>query len=388
MVSDELILRNIPYMGDGKDGKFIEELVTQVYDNKVHAEEKLSDEVFFSLVLAVDKIVELENDKKRKDRNGQRSSIKDQSSSRLLSSSSSSKSKKNAVEGEEEIINSRDVDETTKAQRMKMPDEIVFKAIAETFPDSASASELQDRFINMDKHITGATSLLSECKRLVANIDGPHAESVPRNKTMQSFHHLFCRRCFQYDCTRHKVDMTTDKRQTTDVPIMLYRKTPEYKTLLPCGPQCYSIKQDILNKITQGNNDSDTENEGGNGTGKIKNSKRLLFPQVEDVAIDSSQEAGIKTNAAERVGGSSGNSRVPSSDSSSSTTDALPSLDPTPTFIKDFQQGVTQEWGPSEQSLFRAVQNVYRTNYCLIARTLMSRSCQEVYVYIFIEFLV
>lgn len=101
------------------------------------------------------------------------------------------------------------------------------------------------------------------------NIDGPTAESVPPEQTMHSYHSLFCRRCFKYDCFLHrkwlnlilKYSYIDEKSANyglhylglkTDHPgpkTVLKKKPLEAKPTVPCSSQCFLLLDEVKQRL-------------------------------------------------------------------------------------------------------------------------------------------
>nr|XP_022322337.1 histone-lysine N-methyltransferase EZH2-like isoform X3 [Crassostrea virginica] len=281
MVEDETVLHNIPYMGDDvldKDVTFIEELLKN-YDGKVHGEKHCN-------VMDNDTFVELVN-------------------SLWLNYPDPD------VDGEESIEHcNQDV------QKSEFPSDAIFEAISAEFPEKGSADVLKEKYKDLIE--VKESNLPPEC---TPNIDGAGAQSVPRDQTMHSFHTLFCRRCFKYDCFLHPYHPT---------PSMLTRKMPETKQETePCGPHCYLHMVGI-------------PDDKGDNCGVKKEEKA-------DISKKCKTRLQIKRKR---------------------------SL----TYVKQEKQSEKGDnWLPGEESLFRVVQDMHRTNYCAIAKLIKTKTCVQVY---------
>ncbi|XP_023221891.1 histone-lysine N-methyltransferase EZH2-like [Centruroides sculpturatus] len=189
MVEDETVLHNIPYMGDevlDQDGSFIEELLKN-YDGKVHGDREcgfINDEIFVELVQALKVYQDLEskdNGEKEEEKSEKLSSVK-------------RRSQKTTQNNTENLDSGR-----KQKLRSSFPSECIFAAISAVFPDKGSPAELKEKYRELVERLD-PNAMPPEC---TPNIDGPNAQSVMSEQSMHSFHTLFCRRCFKYDCFLH-----------------------------------------------------------------------------------------------------------------------------------------------------------------------------------------
>ncbi|XP_028170159.1 histone-lysine N-methyltransferase E(z) [Ostrinia furnacalis] len=355
MVEDETVLHNIPYMGDevlDQDGTFIEELIKN-YDGKVHGDKEggfIDDQLFVDLVHALmahqtkDEVAE-----ERRDREARLSKDEREKEAHKDAKDKESKEKESKEEnkdGDKKLIHEK-----------QFPIFTIFQAISTQFPDKGTAQELREKYVELTSR-RDPDALPPEC---TPNLDGPLAESVPREQTMHSFHTLFCRRCFKYDCFLHRLQACHPG------PNLTKRKGPDLKPFSdPCGTSCYMLLEGMREKLAR-----------EKAAGEEDKSKSHAMDSPNDASSEDSNDSnrfqkGSNSNSSNSNWSSNGLNKQPP--------DALqePAYNALGLTVGDIES----EWTGSDQSLFRALHKVFPSNYCAIAQVMLSKTCQQVHYWI------
>lgn len=348
MVEDETVLCNIPYMGDEvkeEDETFIEELINN-YDGKVHGEEEMipgsvliSDAVFLELVDALNQYSDEEEEGHNDTSDGkQEDSKEDLPITR--------KRKRHSMEGNK------------KSSKKQFPNDMIFSAIASMFPENGVPDDMKERYRELTE-MSDPNALPPQC---TPNIDGPNAKSVQREQSLHSFHTLFCRRCFKYDCFLHPFHATPNvyKRRNKEIKI-----EPE-----PCGTECFLLLEGAKEYAMLHNPRS-----------KCSGRRRRRHHVVSASCSNTSASAVAETKEGD-------SDRDTGNDWASSSSEAN-SRCQTPTKQKassaPAQLCVVEapsepvEWTGAEESLFRVFHGTYFNNFCSIARLLGTKTCKQVF---------
>uniref|UniRef100_A0A8C7LFD7 Histone-lysine N-methyltransferase EZH2 n=1 Tax=Oncorhynchus kisutch TaxID=8019 RepID=A0A8C7LFD7_ONCKI len=329
IVEDETVLHNIPYMGDeilDQDGTFIEELIKN-YDGKVHGDREcgfINDEIFVELVGALTQYSD--NDDEDDDEEEQ--------------DSDSSK---------------------------KFPSDKIFEAISSMFPDKGSTEELREKYKELtEPQLPGA--LPPEC---TPNMDGPNARSVQREQSLHSFHTLFCRRCFKYDCFLHPFHATPNTYKRKNMENLVDSK--------PCGDECYMYLDGLVREYPDG-----MATERSKTPSKRPVSRRRGRPIGNSRPSTPTVSTDTKDTDSEREGKDDDNDDDDDDDDDDKKDETTSSSEgnsrcQTPVKLKLTCDPQVVDWSGAEASLFRVLIGTYYDNYCAIARLIGTKTCRQVY---------
>uniref|UniRef100_A0A669BU26 [histone H3]-lysine(27) N-trimethyltransferase n=1 Tax=Oreochromis niloticus TaxID=8128 RepID=A0A669BU26_ORENI len=328
MVEDETFLHNIPYMGDEvleQDEAFLEELIDN-YDG-VHGDRGSTYCITFvcEFVSKPDVWTNLGD-----------------SHSNLCSLSPTVK----------DVSSSK-----------KIPNDKIFTAIASMFPYKGTTEELKEKY----KDLLEPPSPVKLPPLCTPNLDGPFAKSVQREQSLHSFHTLFCRRCFKYDCFLHRNSflyiLSNNHMMKTfhATPNVYKRKNKEIRMETePCGVNCFLLQKGAKEFVDQ------------NMLRSQKSRRRRRQPRPT-----SSSCPGPSGSAEEPKEGDSDHETTSSSEGNSRCQ--------TPTKLRpgdddgEQQACCVVQWSGAEESLFRVLHGTYFNNFCSIARLIGTKNCKEVY---------
>lgn len=320
IVDDETVLHNIPYMGEDvidQDGQFIEELIKN-YDGKVHTSTSIDsimdDEMFMELICSVVPYQDEMNDDDEVPTDADTLDVE----------------------------TSSEADTIVSKVPLKEPSDVLFSTVAHYFAEQGvTKEEVKQRYLLLKEK--QSTEPPSEC---TPNIDGPDAITTTREKTMHSFHTLFCRRCYKYDCFLHGAKTG---------PFVAKRKALlDVQDTEPCGSDCYMHLEKIQVKVPEeiqmkdDDNNSATETDDSSSKAKEKKTKtkskvKLKFETVSE------------------------NTTVP-------------------TYTYSVEGVEMGEWEAADISLLRVLRGNFDQNYCTMTRLMgTAHKCKQVYKYCILE---
>ncbi|CAM9332110.1 unnamed protein product [Lampetra planeri] len=336
MVEDETVLHNIPYMGDEvleQDGAFIEELIKN-YDGKVHGDREcgfINDEIFVELVKALLQYPDEDDDENEDER-----------------------METEEVAGGSEGLKSK-----------KFPNDKIFEAISNMFPDKGSPDELKEKYRELTE-LQDPGTLPPEC---TPNIDGPNARSVQREQSLHSFHTLFCRRCFKYDCFLHPFHAT---------PNTYKRKNPEVRMETePCGVECFmhlNGAKEFADSLTADRIKTPPKRQPGRRRGRQPNGGGTTSRPGTPTTISATS---TKDTDSDHDGEEEDKKEDTASSSEETSSRCETPVRLKPSHSTDGADPV--EWTGAEESLFRVLHGTFFNNFCAIARLIETKSCRQVY---------
>ncbi|KAK0163446.1 hypothetical protein PV327_007125 [Microctonus hyperodae] len=351
LADDETVLHNIPFMGNNmyeESEKFIDELI-KCYDGKVHGESDfLDDTLFIELVNIL-----INYDKKMSGTNIRRSP-------RLLEKKNDNS---NDDVNEKIVIKPAEIIDNDKPQ---MPEFMhIFTAISNIFPDKGEPLALREKYTVLLERLNPKLVLA----RSTPNMDDSNAAYLPRERTLHSYHSLFCRRCYKYDCLLHRLHSNPDPKDLEKIGPNL-KPSPD-----PCGTNCYmnlvNEEQNVTTIKTEIKEEQDDTQNIQEQVSEFNSNDNASSEEIINGDKDNSIHHDSKLNNNQSL-------ELKDSEKKNELDKQLPFVLLNPE--KACEKNKNAElWTGSDKSLFDTLRKIFPDNPCAIAKIIFTKSCQEVY---------
>uniref|UniRef100_A0A670ZTM9 [histone H3]-lysine(27) N-trimethyltransferase n=1 Tax=Pseudonaja textilis TaxID=8673 RepID=A0A670ZTM9_PSETE len=247
----------------------------------------------------------------------------------------------------------------SKSSQKQFPNDMIFTALSSMFPENGYPEDMKERY----RELTEESEMNVLPPQCTPNIDGPKAKSVQREQALHSFHTLFCRRCFKYDCFLHPFHAT---------PNVYKRKNVETKIETePCGSDCFLWLVCWMGDCWECKTNVIAIH--------LKYSLRMIIhaPFIIKTILLSCFGVAFWVHACFphliiSFVAPEANSRC--------QTPTKPKMSPSSSqpFMSDVPLEPV-EWTGAEETLFRVFHGTYFNNFCSIARLLGTKTCKQVF---------
>ncbi|XP_054958055.1 histone-lysine N-methyltransferase EZH1 isoform X6 [Pan paniscus] len=256
------------------------------------------------------------------------------------------KRKRHAIEGNK------------KSSKKQFPNDMIFSAIASMFPENGVPDDMKERYRELTE-MSDPNALPPQC---TPNIDGPNAKSVQREQSLHSFHTLFCRRCFKYDCFLHPFHATPNvyKRKNKEIKI-----EPE-----PCGTDCFLLLEGAKEYAM-------LHNPRSKCSGRRRRRHHIVSASCSNASASAVAET--KEGDSDRDTGNDWASSSSEANSRCQTPTKQKASPAPPQLCVVEAPSEPVEWTGAEESLFRVFHGTYFNNFCSIARLLGTKTCKQVF---------
>ncbi|XP_059764985.1 histone-lysine N-methyltransferase EZH1 isoform X2 [Balaenoptera ricei] len=263
----------------------------------------------------------------------------------------------------EELINNYDgkvhgEEGNKKSSKKQFPNDMIFSAIASMFPENGVPDDMKERYRELTE-MSDPNALPPQC---TPNIDGPNAKSVQREQSLHSFHTLFCRRCFKYDCFLHPFHATPNvyKRKNKEIKI-----EPE-----PCGTDCFLLLEGAKEYAM-------LHNPRSKCSGRRRRRHHVVSASCSNTSASAVAET--KEGDSDRDTGNDWASSSSEANSRCQTPTKQKASPAPPQLCVVEAPSEPVEWTGAEESLFRVFHGTYFNNFCSIARLLGTKTCKQVF---------